>query len=389
MAVAQQFVRGAAAGGEDRGADADLDAVLARAGQQRLVEGARRCARRSGSTFSPISAQRNAMANSSPLSRATTPRAGHRRRQPLGNRAQHQVAIGVAEHVVDLLKAVEAEHQQRDLAAIGLGAWRSSRPDWREACCGWQARSAYRIRRDIGSFRPRACAPRCRAGSRRYWKPSVPCQPEKLASTGNTSPLLRRPSNSITGAGGELVRRSLIENAERRRCRRAHRSSSNGLADHLLGLIAEDRGRAGIPHRDQVVGVGADQAVAERHRDALEAALGDPAEQGADVDFVERDGGDVDDDGDMEQRGVENERELRLQQRRRPPRSRPPLRASSATRRPAERRRQVSIMISASSSEAGQRDGGRKSNAARGSAASIRPPAPAAPGRTRCRRWER
>ena len=84
-------------------------------------------------------------------------------------------------------------------------------------------------------------------------------------------------------------------------------------SDHLLGQIAEDRGRAGIPDRDQVIGIGADQAVAERHRHALKAVLGHPAEQVADVDFVECDGGDVDDDGDLKQRGVENERECGLQ----------------------------------------------------------------------------
>ena len=87
-------------------------------------------------------------------------------------------------------------------------------------------------------------------------------------------------------------------------------------AHHLLRQITEDRSRAGIPDRNQVIGIGADQAVAERHRDTLKAALGDPAEQIADVDFVERDGRDVGDDGDLNQRGIGNEWEGGLQGKR-------------------------------------------------------------------------
>ncbi len=101
--------------------------------------------------------------------------------------------------------------------------------------------------------------------------------------------------------------------ADRQRVAAVGANRLERLTDHVLGAIAEHRGRAGVPHRDAVVGVGADQAVAERHRDALEAALRDTAEQGADVDLVERDGGDVGDDGDMEQRGVEHERKIGLQ----------------------------------------------------------------------------
>ena len=96
MAVAEQFVRGAAAGGIDRRADGNLDAVRAVAGQHRLVEGAAmRLA--SSPTLSGISAQGTAMANSSPLKRATRPAVPTSLPQPLGDRAQHQVAIGVAE----------------------------------------------------------------------------------------------------------------------------------------------------------------------------------------------------------------------------------------------------------------------------------------------------
>ena len=87
-------------------------------------------------------------------------------------------------------------------------------------------------------------------------------------------------------------------------------------ADHLGRIVAEDRHRARIPHRDQVVLIGTYQAVAQRHRDALKAALGDPAEQIPEIDFVERDRGHVDDDRGMQQRRIENERKICLQQRR-------------------------------------------------------------------------
>ena len=112
-------------------------------------------------------------------------------------------------------------------------------------------------------------------------------------------------------AGGEFC--GVLDRKMRASIRIAGADLVERPADHLLGQIAEDRGRAGIPDRDQVVGIGADQAVAERHRHALKAALGDPAEQIADVDFVERDGCDVDDDGDLKQRRVEDERECGLQ----------------------------------------------------------------------------
>ena len=42
------------------------------------------------------------------------------RGQPIGNGAQHEIAIGVAEHVVDLLEAVEANYQQRDFGCLAF-----------------------------------------------------------------------------------------------------------------------------------------------------------------------------------------------------------------------------------------------------------------------------
>src|SRR5207244_6755712 len=39
--------------------------------------------------------------------------------QPFGYRTKHEVAIGVTQHVVDLLEFVETEHEQPDLARLG------------------------------------------------------------------------------------------------------------------------------------------------------------------------------------------------------------------------------------------------------------------------------
>ena len=68
----------------------------------------------------------------------------------------------------------------------------------------------------------------------------MPCQPEKLASTGNTSPLLRRPSNSITvpAASSAAFR---IENEDVGHGLVAGANRVERTADHLLRLVAEDR----------------------------------------------------------------------------------------------------------------------------------------------------
>ena len=63
-----------------------------------------------------------------------------------------------------------------------------------------------------------------------------------------------------------------------------------------------------------MAGIGAHQAIAQRHRDALKAVFGDPAQQVPEVDFVERDGGHVDRDRGQKQRGIENEGQLCLHQ---------------------------------------------------------------------------
>ena len=63
-----------------------------------------------------------------------------------------------------------------------------------------------------------------------------------------------------------------------------------------------------------MLGVGAYQAVAQRHRDALKAALGDTAQQSPEVELIQRDSGHVDGDRGAEQRGIEYEGQLCLQQ---------------------------------------------------------------------------
>ena len=147
----------------------------------------------------------------------------------------------------------------------------------------------------------------------------MPCHTEKQASSGNVSPFFRRPSSSMTLPPGALSASSgspRIENGAHGRRRRRGADPVERLADHVLGLVAENRHRARIPDRDQAVLIGADQAVAERHGDPLEAPFGDAAEQAAEVDLVERHGGEIGGDGQMPERGVEDDGELGLQQHR-------------------------------------------------------------------------
>ena len=86
------------------------------------------------------------------------------------------------------------------------------------------------------------------------------------------------------------------------------------LADHVAGLVAENRHGARVPQRDQAVAVGAYQTVAERHGDPLEAAFGDPAQQASKIDLVERHRGKVGGDGHVADEVSGTNGELRLQQ---------------------------------------------------------------------------
>ena len=73
------------------------------------------------------------------------------------------------------------------------------------------------------------------------------------------------------------------------------------LADHLSRVVAEDCRRAGIPDRDQMILIETHQAIAKRHRDTLEAVLRDAAEQSPEIYFVERNGGEVHHDRNVQQ----------------------------------------------------------------------------------------
>ena len=110
MGVAQEFVRGAAVGGETAAPMLTLTrccALPASSGASKPapIRSAKRL------TFSPISSGRNR--DGEFVAAQSRDHAGcrNRRRQPLRHRAQHEIAAGVAEHVVDLLEAVEADHQ--------------------------------------------------------------------------------------------------------------------------------------------------------------------------------------------------------------------------------------------------------------------------------------
>ena len=116
MAVAQ-FVGGAAAGRKDGGADAHPDAMLARSGQQLGFEGGTDPFGKPADAFADI---RQCDRDREFIAAQSRNSAGGRgfRGQSLRDGTKHQIAAGMSQHVVDLLKAVEADHQQGDLAAV-------------------------------------------------------------------------------------------------------------------------------------------------------------------------------------------------------------------------------------------------------------------------------
>ena len=121
MGIAQEFVRATAAAGEDGGADADPDAMLAIAGQQRCVEAGADLVGETADVFADIAGPNR---DGEFVAAQSRDHAGsrNRRRQPFRDRAQHEIAAGVAQHVVDLLEAIEADNQYRHLALVSLGA---------------------------------------------------------------------------------------------------------------------------------------------------------------------------------------------------------------------------------------------------------------------------
>ena len=192
-----------------------------------------------------MSAQGMAIANSSPLSRATIPRRADLLASSARTTARStRSPLAWPSMSLMLLEAVEAEHQQRDLASLGSRRGESSRPVWRAACCGWQDRSACRVRPDSGSVRLRACAPRCRAGSRHTGSRRCPASRKSSPRPESSRRCLRRPSNSITvrRAGRAWRRRRGSRTKTRVAFGIAAQMRVERTADHLRGLIAEDRG---------------------------------------------------------------------------------------------------------------------------------------------------
>ncbi len=236
--------------------------------------------------------------------------------QSFGHRAQHEVAAGVAEHVVDLLEGVEADHQQRDLAPLRLRRGNHRGEAGVKAVAVGEPGEGIVFGQIANSF-GFALSHRYVAQDRAMLK-AVGALP-----AGETG--LDRKYLAVLAAAVELHHQAAGRlRSGARRLADCVRDGGNVVAagadrieppaDHLGGLVAEYRRRPRIPHRDQVVLIGTYQAVAQRHRDALEAALGDPAQQTPEIDFVERNRGHVDDDRGMEQRRVENERKSCLQQ---------------------------------------------------------------------------
>ena len=215
-----------------------------------------------------------------------------------------------------------------------------------------------------------------------------------MASTGNTSPFFRRPSNSITD------RRAAASAGARHRGSRTGappssplpaQSSVERLADHLSRVVAEDCRRAGIPDRDQMILIGTYQAIAKRHRDTLKAVLRDAAEQSPEIDFVES----------QWRRGRPRSQHATTMYRERAATSpaagsrafqpRPPCRARSdhAPCRPRERRQHNIIDQRNDGTERRPASTGSEvACSARFCRKSIPPRAPAATGRKQCRRSE-
>ena len=110
MGVAQEFGRGPPVGREYSSADADPDAEVARAGEQRFVEA---CTDLLGKTADVLADgdRRNCDGELVPAQARDQTRRRHHRHQPLGNGAKHEIATGMTEHVVDLLEAVDADNQ--------------------------------------------------------------------------------------------------------------------------------------------------------------------------------------------------------------------------------------------------------------------------------------
>ena len=119
MAVAQQFLRGSAVARIDRRADTDLDAMLAFARQQRAAEGQSDPLGELIHRFGGLGVG-NGDREFIAAQPGDDPGGSDLGLQPLGDGTQNKVAAGMAKQVVDLLEAIEADHQQRNLAGFGF-----------------------------------------------------------------------------------------------------------------------------------------------------------------------------------------------------------------------------------------------------------------------------
>src|SRR6188474_2230789 len=119
MGVAEQFLRRSSIARANGSSNADLDAEMAVPGQQRCVEAVGDPFGEAAEVFADV-ARRNC--DREFVSAQTSDQTGRRSnaRQSLRNGAKHEIATGVAKHVVDLLKAVDADHEQCHVAAVYL-----------------------------------------------------------------------------------------------------------------------------------------------------------------------------------------------------------------------------------------------------------------------------
>ena len=307
MAVAQQFIGGTAIAGIDGSADAGLEPVLPRSDHKWRSERKRHafgelryrlCHGGAGNSDGEFIAAQT----------RHDPGTGNLGLQPLGHGTQHAIAAGVPEHVVDLLKSVEANDQQHHLTGALLGVENHHRQAIVKRITVGESgkRIVFRQIPDaLGFAFPHRDVAQDRAVLKAIGAPptgetglhgkylAVLSQPVEL----HYQPpwLLRSGTGGFKGRG--RTRRSLGG----RGANRIERAS-----DHFIGLVAENRNRPGVPHRDPMVGIGTHQAIAQRHRDALKAVFGNPPQQVAEVDFVECDGGHIDCNRSQEQRGIEN-----------------------------------------------------------------------------------
>ena len=119
MAVAQQFVCRPAALRVKGNPDAHPDTMLPRSRVQRTVEGTRDALGKLRDRLGERGT-RNGYGKLVAAETGGNTRPSDLGGQPVRDGAQHEIAVGMAEHVIDLLETVEANYQQRDLARLAF-----------------------------------------------------------------------------------------------------------------------------------------------------------------------------------------------------------------------------------------------------------------------------